>query len=68
MSEDELIFLGAVILLPQKGRESDEAEMQTATLSAYKLREEQKKQRNQRQEKKPLPLVELAKEKLEGGS
>jgi hypothetical protein len=34
MSEGELIFLGAVILLSQKGRESDEGEMQTATPSA----------------------------------
>jgi len=68
MDYDTLIFLGAAILLSQKGSDSTDTEMRTAADSAYKLHGEVKKQHNERREKQPLPLVELAKEKLEGRS
>jgi hypothetical protein len=76
MDEDELIFLGAAILLSQKGHEPlslkghepDATAIQTAVDSAFKLHEEVKKQLSERRANQPLALVELAKEKLEGGS
>ena len=58
---------GGAILLSQRGREPDDTEIRIAAVSAHKLYEEVKKQRTERQQKQPLPLVELAKEKSEGG-
>jgi hypothetical protein len=68
VSKDELIFLGAAILLSQKGRDPDATELRTAAEWAFKLHEEVKKQDSDRQANQPLPLFELAKEKAKGRS
>jgi hypothetical protein len=65
MEEDQLIFLGAAILLSQKGRDPDDTELRTAMSAAHKLLEVVKKQRDEIREKQRLPLVEYYKEKSE---
>jgi hypothetical protein len=54
MNEDEPIFLGAAILLSQKGRDPDDTEIRTAAENARKIREEVKRQIQKVGNKKPI--------------
>lgn len=76
MSEDDLVYLGAAILLaPMMNRNPDpkqviSREIQIAVVSAHFLMDEVKKQRGKIREiqsNQPLPLIEVVK-KLSGES